>query len=39
MEQFLIKKYMLKNDGPPVKVALYMGDYCRHKVQLQWKVL
>jgi hypothetical protein len=32
MEQSLIKKYKLKNNGPPVKVAMYMGDYCEYKV-------
>ena len=29
-----IKKYKLKNNGPPVKVALYMGDYYEYKVSL-----
>jgi hypothetical protein len=36
MEQLLIKKNKLKNNGPPVKVALYMGEYCEYRVQLQW---
>ena len=34
MEQLLIKKYKLKNNGPPVKVCLYQRDYCHYKVQL-----
>ena len=37
MEQLLIKKYKLENNGPPVKVALYMGERCEHRVQLQWR--
>jgi hypothetical protein len=36
MEQHLISKYKLKNNGPPVKVCLYMGERCEWKVQLQW---
>ncbi|KAK1645119.1 hypothetical protein QYE76_062924 [Lolium multiflorum] len=32
MEHLLIKKYKLKNNDPPVKVALYMGERCEHKV-------
>jgi hypothetical protein len=28
MEQHLIRKYKLKNNGPPVKVVLYMGEHC-----------
>jgi hypothetical protein len=37
MEQLMIEKYKLKNNGPPVKVALYVGERCEHKVLLQWK--
>lgn len=37
MEYPLIKKYNLKNNGPTVKLVLYMGDYREYKVQLQWK--
>ena len=37
MEQLLIKKYKLKNNGPPVKVCLYEREYCQYKVQLQWR--
>jgi hypothetical protein len=36
MEQPLIRKYKLKNNGPPVKVCLYLGERCEWKVQLQW---
>ncbi|KAK1616110.1 hypothetical protein QYE76_021627 [Lolium multiflorum] len=36
MEQLLITKYKLKNNGPPVKVCLYMGQRCEWKVQFQW---
>ena len=36
MEQLLITKYKLKNNGPPVKVCLYLGQRCEWKVQLQW---
>jgi hypothetical protein len=35
MEQLLINKYKL-NNGPLVKVCLYMGERCEWKVQLQW---
>jgi hypothetical protein len=37
MEQLLIRKYKLKNNGPLVKLALYMGERCEHRVQLQWR--
>ena len=37
MEQLLIRKYKLKNNGPPVKVCLYQREYCQYKVQLQWR--
>jgi hypothetical protein len=36
MEQLLIKKYKLKNNGTLVKVALYMGERCEYRVLLQW---
>jgi hypothetical protein len=36
MEQHLIIKYKLKNNGSPVKVCLYMGERYEWKVQLQW---
>ncbi|KAK1620156.1 hypothetical protein QYE76_025673 [Lolium multiflorum] len=28
-------KYKHKNNGPPVKVILYMDEHCEHKVQLK----
>jgi hypothetical protein len=34
MEQLLIGKYKLKNNGPPVKAVLYMGERCEWWVQL-----
>jgi hypothetical protein len=36
MEQPLIRKYKLINNGPRVKVFLYLGEHCEWKVQLQW---
>jgi hypothetical protein len=32
MEQHLITKYKLKNNGPPVKVCLYMDEHCEWNV-------
>jgi hypothetical protein len=37
MEQHLISKYKLKNNGPPVKVALYMCESYKWRMQLQWR--
>jgi hypothetical protein len=37
LKQHLISKYKLKNNGPPVKMWLYMGKRCTVKVQLQWR--